>query len=114
VGGFGVVEAVGHGRVLAVTGRAHRGLRGDHPAGGGPDRHPQAKPEGRSAAEDGGARLSCLARKRPVRAAGKKVARRRCGEGPAPARSPARRPWAYRPWFEGWLTDRSVCGDYAS
>ncbi|MFC7691814.1 hypothetical protein ACFQY5_21800 [Paeniroseomonas aquatica] len=78
-GGFGVVEAIGHGRVLAVTGRAHRGLRGDHPAGDGTDRHPQAKPEGRSAAEDAGARLSCLARKRPVRAAGKKVARRRCG-----------------------------------
>jgi len=80
LGGVGVVEAVGHGRVLAVTGRAHRGLRGDHPAEGGTDRHPQAKPEGRNAAEDGGAWLSCLAIKRPVRGAGKKASRRRCGE----------------------------------
>lgn len=91
VGGSGVGEAVGHGRVLAVTGRAHRGLRGDHPARGGYDRHPQAERENRSAAEDGGARLSCLSGKRPVRAAGKKAARRRCGEGLAPARLPAGR-----------------------
>ena len=41
--------------------------------GGGTDRHPQAKPEGRSAAEDGGARLSCLARKGPIGPRGRKL-----------------------------------------
>lgn len=51
----------------------------------------QAKPDGHSAAEDGGARLLTSRGSGPFRAAGKKAARRRCREGPSLVRSPVRR-----------------------
>ncbi len=88
------------------VGRAHRGLRGDHLTGAGRActaariRGPHEASfvgwtcGGRSAAEDGGGRLSCLARR--CAAPGKKVDRSRCVPGRAPVRSPPRRPWAPR------------------
>ncbi|TBR30122.1 MAG: hypothetical protein EPO10_04445 [Reyranella sp.] len=63
-----------HDAVLCRIGRAHRGLRGRRQTAGGPVPHRAC---GRSAAEGGGPRLSCLARNAGAAGRGRKLKDRR-------------------------------------
>src|SRR5690349_24472462 len=61
---------------------------------------------GRSAAEDGGPRLSCLARNTGVAGRGRKPQARRCGTVLPAVRSPSRRPGRVLVRWEGRQGDR--------
>ncbi|TAJ88463.1 MAG: hypothetical protein EPO50_07840 [Reyranella sp.] len=74
-----------HDGVLCRIDRAHRGLRGRRQTAGGTGPHRAC---GRSAAEDGGPRLSCLARNAGAAGRGRKLKDRRCGTGLPAVRSP--------------------------